>query len=147
LTDVQILHRGNHGGLDFGVGDMSGAHAIPVASNCFKVGGGHLGSLGPDCSKTSQVTLQTNIIVIYQRQNRVKQLAASAGTSRAVKGTRALCIAIEKPGFAEQSQVATDPRLRLAKHPTQLANGQLATSENGDDTQPGGLTSSAQGKE
>lgn len=147
LLDIEIGHRRHHGGFDLVVGHVPNPHTVPVPGDRLEVGGRDLGPFGPNGRQAPQIPLERRIVGLDQSQDGVEESTTGAATGRTVEGTRALRVAFEQSGFAQQPEVAADAGLGLPEDPAQLADGQLAACQDGEDAQSSGLAGGAEGRE
>lgn len=136
LVDIEVSDSAQHGLLDLIIGDMAGTHAIPISSDSLEVLGCNFGPLCPDSRQPTQVALEARIVVVDQRQKRIKQLSAWPGSSWPIERACALGMALENARLAQQPQVTTDPGLGLPKDSAQLTNGEFAARQNRKDAEP-----------
>ena len=122
--------------LDFGLIDVERADAMPVRGIVAEIRGGQFGALAFDRREALQIERDRLVLLAACVHQIAAQQADGPARAQPVKDPAPLAGTVEKPGVAEELQMARNARLALSKNLRQFGNGQLAAGAQHEKAQP-----------
>jgi hypothetical protein len=117
---------------------------VPLGGILTKVGASEIGALPLDRAQPLQIESDRRIAVVARCHELAGESACRPRLAQAIKHPAAFTKAVEKTGFAQQLQMAGNPRLALPEDLRQLADGELTAGAQDDEPQSGRLGHRAQ---
>lgn len=144
IADPVRLEQTEQPALDFLLGHIERADAVPVRCIGPEIGGSRLGASGADIGETVEIALMLEIVVGEEIDDRPSEMAELPCLDQPVEDPRALPEAVEESGIGKQLQMTRHARLALAQDLRQLGDGELAMAEQTKDAKACRLAGSSE---